>query len=59
MKIKEMGCWLFGHKSMTTHKYFPSIDAPILEKWEQTNKCLRCGDVEKNTYRFDEEIDEN
>ncbi len=54
MKIKKMLCWIFGHKSMTTNKYFPSIDAPIVTRFDQTNTCLRCGNVEKFTYLYDE-----
>ena len=54
MKIKKMLCWLFGHKSMTRNEYFPSIDAPVVKRFDQTNTCLRCGNVEKFTYLYDE-----
>jgi hypothetical protein len=50
-----MLCWLFGHKNVTSNKYFPSIDAIIVKRWSQTNKCVRCGSEKEFTYFFDEE----
>jgi len=58
-KFNKFICWLIGHNTIVDDKWYPSIDAPIVIKWEQEIKCLRCGFEKTSTYVFEEEKNEN
>ena len=54
-KLKKYICYWFGHRVMQKNTYFPSIDAPVVTRWDQEMICTRCGWTKTYTYLYDED----
>jgi hypothetical protein len=46
-------CWIGLHKWRGWEEWTPSIDAPIVTRYQAGRKCVRCNKVDAVDWRFD------
>jgi hypothetical protein len=53
--INKIICYIIGCKMKHEDKFYPSICAPIVTKWEHKSACSRCNNIEEFIWRHEED----